>query len=118
MSLEKRINKIQNTHDETVLKTTSNVRIDNKMLGITNKNPFNNTAQKQQRLLVNQQLNMFYNIYLEAEGSSTYKVRIDYGTIGNKCKVPVVGSYEDMNLAVNECNNRMREHLSKGYAFK
>jgi predicted DNA-binding WGR domain protein len=118
MGLENRLNKIQNTNDAIALEESEvAIRIDNKMLNASNSNPFNISETKQTRSLINGQLNLFYNIILEKDGAD-YKITINYGSVGAKCKIPIVGRYSSASLAVNECNAKMREKLSKGYVIK
>lgn len=118
MGLENRLNKIKDTNDvETIQSSEVAIRIDNRILNVVNSKPFINATSTQGRSLVNNQLNLFYNITLEPKGDQ-FQVKIDYGNVGTKCKMPIIGVYSAMEAAVIECNTKMRDKMSKGYTIK
>lgn len=118
MGTDKRLMRIKNTSIETVIEDSDvAVRIDNKAVNMLNNNPFISKEGKQTRSLVNEQLNLFYIINVEQD-KTDHKVTIEYGSIGSKCKIPIVGRYSSLDLAIFECNSKMKEKLSKGYTVK
>jgi hypothetical protein len=114
---EGRFSRIREQADSVILDNPDHVRITNEQVAVTLDQPFVNTDTPQERGLTNDRLKLFYNIRVYKE-EETYIVKIDYGTIGTKCKVPIIGKYSGetgQEAAIRECNSMMRNKYRTGY---